>query len=73
MSQSEMVRNAVGREVPASVNGRPQTPYQGLGRRAEGRMHAPRIHSCADYPGGATSACRPSTPRSKNAGCATAW
>jgi len=49
---SEMIRNAAGRDVPTTVNDRPQIPYQGLGRRAEGRRHAPRVYSCADYPGG---------------------
>jgi citrate lyase subunit alpha / citrate CoA-transferase len=50
MSRSQMVRNAAGREVPVMVNGRPQVPYQGVGRPAEGRMHAPAVRSCADYP-----------------------
>jgi len=44
-------RNAAGRLVPTTVNGRDQTPYQGVGRyRPEGRKAAPRIASCADYP-----------------------
>ncbi len=44
-------RNAAGRLVPTTVNGRDQTPFQGFGRyRPEGRKAAPRIASCADYP-----------------------
>lgn len=51
MSESEMVSNAAGRRVPTTVNGRPQTPYQGTeGRHPEGRKHAPLVRSCSDYP-----------------------
>ncbi len=43
--------NAAGRKVPLEVNGRAQTPYQGVGAyRPEGRKHAPPVRSSADYP-----------------------
>lgn len=43
--------NVAGRLVPESVNGRPQTPYQGVGvYKPEGRKVAPPIRSCSDYP-----------------------
>jgi len=46
-----LAENAVGRQVPESVNGRLQTPYQGVGAyRPEGRKAAPPIRSCSDYP-----------------------
>jgi citrate lyase subunit alpha/citrate CoA-transferase len=46
-----MVENAVGRRVPAEVNGRDQVPYQGVGAfQSRGAKHAPRIRSCRDYP-----------------------
>ena len=44
-------RNAAGRMVPVSVNGRPQVPFQGVGAwRPEGRRAAPPVRSSADYP-----------------------
>ena len=46
----ELVENAAGRRVPTEVNGRPQVPYQGVGKyHAEGPKHGPPIRSCADY------------------------
>ncbi len=46
----EFVLNAAGRRVPTVVNGRPQIPYQGVGRyRPEKSKHAPPIRSCANY------------------------
>ena len=53
MPESGIARleNAVGREVPESVNGRSQVPYQGVGAyRPEGDKAAPPIRSCSDYP-----------------------
>ena len=45
------VVNAAGRRVPTEVNGRSQTPYQGVGGfEPEGFRHAPRIRSARDYP-----------------------
>ncbi len=43
--------NAAGRHVPTIVNGKKQTPYQGVGKyRPEGRKASPPISTCADYP-----------------------
>jgi citrate lyase subunit alpha/citrate CoA-transferase len=45
-----LTRNAAGRLVPAEVNGRRQTPYQGVNAHApEGSKQAPPIRSCKDY------------------------
>ena len=45
-------KNALERMVPESVNGRPQTPFQGVGvYRPEGTRAAQPIRSCSDYPG----------------------
>ncbi len=47
----ELVKNAVGRMVPTEINGKPAVPFQGVGNyQPEGRIHAPKIVSCADYP-----------------------
>src|SRR5947207_4293673 len=49
--QIELEQNAAGRMVPAVVNGKPQTPYLGVGKyKANGRKAAPLIRSCAQYP-----------------------
>jgi citrate lyase subunit alpha/citrate CoA-transferase len=46
-----LVRNAAGRLVPATVNGKAQVPFQGVnGYRPQGVKHAPPIRSCVDYP-----------------------
>ncbi|MFO7767969.1 MAG: citrate lyase subunit alpha [bacterium] len=46
-----LIENAAGRRVPESVNGRSQTPFQGVGaHRPEGERTAPSIPTCADYP-----------------------
>ena len=48
---SELVRNAAGRMVPTEVNGRPQTPFLGVGAyEPDGDKAAPPIRRCADYP-----------------------
>jgi len=47
----ELVKNSVGRMVPTEINGKPAVPFQGVGGyKPEGRIHAPKIASCADYP-----------------------
>jgi len=47
---ADMVANAVGRQVPTEVNGRPQTPFQGAGRyEPTGRKAAPPIRACHQY------------------------
>jgi citrate lyase subunit alpha/citrate CoA-transferase len=46
----KLVRNAVGRMVPTIINGEKQVPFMGVGKYIpEGRKHAPRIASCANY------------------------
>lgn len=48
---SNLVKNAAGRLVPTEINGEKQIPYQGLGKyKPEGRKHAPKIPTNADYP-----------------------
>jgi citrate lyase subunit alpha/citrate CoA-transferase len=47
----QLVKNAAGRFVPATINGIPAIPYMGIGKyRPQGRKAAPPIPSCADYP-----------------------
>src|SRR5579872_1258954 len=47
----ELTRNAAGRLVPVSVNGKDQRPYQGANQDApQGHKAAPPIRSCAQYP-----------------------
>ena len=47
----ESVKNAAGREVPASINGKKTLPWQGVGMfRPEGRKASPLVRSCADFP-----------------------
>jgi citrate lyase subunit alpha/citrate CoA-transferase len=47
----ELVKNAAGRLVPTRVNGRAQTPYQGVGAfQPSGSKAAPPIRSCRDFP-----------------------
>ena len=47
----ELVKNAVGRMVPTEVNGQKQVPFKGVDKYiVEGRKHAPKIPSNANYP-----------------------
>ena len=51
MKETEWINNAAGRIVPCEVNGRKETPFQGVGKyRVTGKKHAPAIPSCVDYP-----------------------
>src|ERR1700757_4564965 len=51
LEKAELVANAAGRDVPETVNGRPQVPYMGVGKsRPTGRKASPLIRSAADYP-----------------------
>lgn len=44
-------KNAVGRMIPEKINDKPVTPFQGVGKfRPQGKKHAPKIATCADYP-----------------------
>jgi len=48
---TEMVRNALGRLVPAVVNGQAQVPYRGVGQhRPAPHRAAARNATCADFP-----------------------
>jgi citrate lyase subunit alpha/citrate CoA-transferase len=50
-AKSRLLTNAVGRKVPAVVNGREQQPFRGVGAfEPAGTRHAPAIRSCKDYP-----------------------
>ncbi len=50
-TQTQWIRNAAGRMVPAEVNGTPVIPFYGVGKyKPDGRKHAPKIPSNIDYP-----------------------
>jgi citrate lyase subunit alpha/citrate CoA-transferase len=47
----KMVKNALGRMVPAEINGKKAVPFKGIGKhRPEGRKHGAPIVTAADYP-----------------------
>ncbi len=49
--RAELAQNAIGRQVPAVVNGKPQMPFLGVGKfQPRGRKAAPPICSSKDYP-----------------------
>ena len=49
--KAEVVTNAAGRSVLEMVNGRPQTPYMGIGKyRPTGAKASAPIHTVADFP-----------------------
>ncbi len=44
-------KNAVGRMIPEKINDKLVTSFQGVGKfRPQGKKHAPKIATCADYP-----------------------
>ncbi|MCD4652109.1 MAG: citrate lyase subunit alpha [Candidatus Cloacimonetes bacterium] len=46
-----MNKNAVGRMIPETINGKPIIPFKGVGKhRPEGNRHAPKLSTCIDYP-----------------------
>lgn len=48
---AKLVKNALGRMVPETINGNKAVPFQGIGKfRPTGRKAMPRISTCADYP-----------------------
>ncbi len=50
---ADRVVNAAGRLVPTRVNGRDQTPFQGVNAFApKASKHGPSVRSCKDYPPG---------------------
>ena len=43
--------NAAGRMVPVEINGKPATPFMGVGKyKPAGTKAAPPVRTCADYP-----------------------
>ena len=49
--RAELVLNAARRRVPTEVNGKEQTPYEGVGcYEPRGSKHGPPIRSARDYP-----------------------
>jgi len=48
---TQLVTNALGRMVPAEINGQPAVPFAGVRKhRPSGHKAAPPIATCADYP-----------------------
>jgi len=51
LKDTELIKNAAGRMVPASVNGVPAIPYKGIGmHRPAGNKYGPPVSSCIDFP-----------------------
>ena len=51
MKKLKEAPNAAGRIVPEFVNGKPESPYQGVGKyRPRTNKYGPRIPTCSDYP-----------------------
>ncbi|MCP9750958.1 citrate lyase subunit alpha [Ferruginibacter sp. HRS2-29] len=51
LKDTELIKNAAGRMVPASVNGVPAIPYKGIGmHRPAGNKYGPPVSSCVDFP-----------------------
>jgi citrate lyase subunit alpha/citrate CoA-transferase len=51
LKDTELIKNAAGRMVPASVNGIPAIPYKGIGmHRPDGNKYGPPVSSCIDFP-----------------------
>ena len=49
--RGDLAQNALGRQVPAVVNGKPQIPFLGVGKfQPRGRKAAPPISSNKDFP-----------------------
>jgi len=47
----KMNKNAVGRMIPETINGKPAIPFKGVAKhRPEGNRHAPKLSTCSDYP-----------------------
>ena len=64
-----LVENAAGRKVPAEINGRPATPFMGVGKyQPAGNKAAPPIRTCADFPPDGNKVVPYLTTALKNAG-----
>src|SRR6056297_3116008 len=47
----DMIKNAIGRLVPTSVNGEKVIPFKGINNhRPQGNKYAPRISTAIDFP-----------------------
>ncbi|MBI1939837.1 MAG: citrate lyase subunit alpha [Ignavibacteriales bacterium] len=47
----KLTQNAAKRLVPTEINGEKQIPFMGVGKyKPDGKISAPKIKSCADYP-----------------------
>ncbi len=47
----KLTKNAVGRLIPETINGKSVIPFKGVGKhKPTGRKFAPEISTCADYP-----------------------
>jgi citrate lyase subunit alpha / citrate CoA-transferase len=47
----KLVKNSANRLVPEIINGQKQIPFKGVGKhKPEGKVAAPHINSCMDYP-----------------------
>lgn len=48
---TKQVKNAVGRMIPETINGRKIIPFKGVGKfKPTDNKAAPRISSCVDFP-----------------------
>ena len=51
MTETKLIKNAAGRNVPLEINGKPVVPYKGVGKHnPAGAKHGPKIYSCKDFP-----------------------
>ncbi len=49
--EHQFIENALGRMVPAAINGLASIPFKGIGKhKPKGLKAAPAVRSCADYP-----------------------
>lgn len=50
MNEKSLVKNAIGRDVPITINNVPAVPFKGVGKhRPTGRKYSTVIPTCADY------------------------
>ena len=51
MMAQKMIKNAVGRMIPAKINGEKVIPFQGVGKyKPTGKRFAPKLKTVADFP-----------------------
>ena len=67
--EHQFIENALGRMVPAVINGLAAIPFKGVGKRQpKGRKAAPAVRTCADYPADGNKAAADIATALKNAG-----